>query len=186
MKARTLTAVVIVACAIEGCSVLFDMNEYDPRPGAGGTSSSGGSSGGGSSGRLDGGTIGDSGTGAPSASTDASDDRTPAPVACVQEQEPNDDEFDANELVLGENCGVLLGEGDEDFFGFSTTKNVTIELSIPTSVRFELFPDGSATPSQTYSGGGGTSSIGPGTHLVRLSRIVGPTVPPAYKLVRMN
>jgi hypothetical protein len=174
MTTKTVIAVLFVAFALEGCSVIFDMNDYEPRSGAGASSS------GGSSGLLADGAAADGNGGG--TATDAATDR--APAECTREQEPNNDFFAANQLVVGQNCGMLSDEIDVDFFVFTATTDVTMELSIPGSVRFELFEEGSGIPTQTYSGGGGTSSVSAGRYAVRMSRVVGPTVPAAYEIVR--
>lgn len=180
-----LGAAVLAGCALAGCSVIFDMGDYDGRAeSSGGPSSSSGSSGGRADGAVDvdgdQAGIGDGGT---TSRMDAGDDRAP-PVTCANESEPNDDIPDADPFEPGDTCGLLSGITDEDFFRFTTTTSVTMTFQLASSVQLEIFRNGSTTPDQTYGGSGGSVTSGPGNYVVVVSHLGTQGPPPAYRLTR--
>lgn len=150
-----------------GCSLVFDMDPYDPRAagratpdgGGGEASSSGASSGGSSSGTIS--PQGDSGV-------DGSD----ATIPCKSESEPNDTQSQASAIAPGKNCGAVSTAGDID--NWSVTGPAKLVIVIPSGIQFNVIVDGAGSILRQQAGSHDIT-LGTGNHRVTFQTFDGTT-----------
>lgn len=165
---------------VAGCSLVFDMGDYDRNVVADASPSSSS----GSSGRapdeelVDGGRSTDGGSGG----AGGADGRGPS--SCVRESEPNDDVSNADAFMPGETCGALSSVDDVDVYAFSTAASMEIRLTLPSDVKCEVFENGAASPNLTFTGSGARATVAPGTYVIRLSHVGAGGPPLEYGLAR--
>jgi hypothetical protein len=174
MTTKTAVIVIILGSALVACSAIFDMDRYD-KGSPGGRRPNDSSSGDGVDGAAS-----SSGAMSSDASTSSSSGDSSTEPKCNVETEPNDDESQANVMVLGGNCGSLSSEADEDYFVFTLASQTRFDSAgTAYNVKGELnsVPPGTNI---TWTGGGSSLPLEAGTYRVHLSYNPGSGGEPTY------
>jgi hypothetical protein len=120
---RVPVPVVVVLLFTAGCSLVWDMEAYEPSGARDGGTTSGSSSG--------------ASNGAPSVSAgDAAHDDTSLPATCSSESEPNESREEALEVAPGKTCAELGEIGDTDYWLVTATEQVSVTVTIKAGMQF--------------------------------------------------